>query len=488
MGVEKLHSLGREQDIRALFESAFGTFRRPAPSGSQVNGNARAIQSNNANLQKDAQAITRKFTNPLSRDHSSRIKHKIKCDGNIETDIVPSGTLGVAPDIYPLLFMGIGGMVYTMQLEITAYASMAGDTFSITLYDNLGNAQVESFAEPGDFTAATSNAATATSLAAEINTRDNMSATVVSSTKVRITFADNIVNVVCASNLGSTWSGIKVEFLTNNRQRDLGSLTVIQKMSTLMRAMVGSWVEETTIKTNSSSQPTITFKLGGKNLITTGSSGIASVTDSDTLVLDAETALEVNSMVAFEDSNGVLDTNTDAGYLVSANTAGTVDFSTAHNASDTDTIYPHLPTPVYVGEAISDVSGSFEFDGAPLDIVNFELTIKNNIKPHEDNAFQETVSDYTTSWREIEGKFSIRCNSDEVENLTAYYSNRLLDHDIVAVFGETAAYKMTVELPRINITKMPVTTPNDGDVMMDIEFIALASDYDQSDAITITFD
>lgn len=485
MGVNKLHSLGREQDVRALFEDSFGTFRRPTTS-STLGGNT-GIQVNSCNLQKEKQAITRKFTNPLSRDHSSRIKHKTKCEGNIELDIVPSGTVGTRPDVYPLLFMGVGGMRFTATLEITAYASMSGDAFTLTMEDNENNSITETFTEGSDFTAATSNTVTATNLATEIDSRANLSASSVGAT-ITITTSDRITKLSCASNLGSTFTLTKIEFVCNSRQTTLGSLTIHQKMSTLMRAMVGSWVEEVTVKTNSSAQPTISFKLGGKNIITTGVTGIASITDSDTLVVDKSTALEVNSLVQFEDSEGELDTNSGAGYLVSSESTTTKNFSTNHNAADTDTIFPFLPTPVYLGEAISDVSGSFQIDGDDFDITNFEVTVKNNIKPHEDNAFQETVSDYTQSWREVEGKFSIRCNEDEVEELTKYYSSALLEFEVIAEFGDTAGSRMRIEMPRCQKVKTSVQTPGDGDVMIDVEFLALATDYQSSDAIVIIFD
>lgn len=487
MGVNSLHSLGQEQDVRVLFEDSFGTFKRPTNTSTQYLN--RGVQANNCNMQKEAQAITRKFTNPLSRDFSDRIKHKTKVEGNIEVDIIPSGTLGIPPTYHPLLFCGIGGMRYTYTIQITNFAAMNDDAFSLPMFTNENVNVSLSVTEGVDYTAETSDEVSATNLAAFLDTSNYLTASSGGTDTITVTTSDVIHLIDTATSLaGATMTLTKIEFICNARQSTLGSLTVVQKMSTLMRAMVGSWVEEVTIKTNSSSQPTISFKLGGKDIIITGVTGIASITDTDTIVVDEATALEANSMVAFEDSNGALDTNSGAGYLVSSVSGTTANFSTVHNASDTDTVFPYLPDPTYTGDAISDVSGSFTIDAVSYNITNYEVTIKNNIKPHEDNAFQETVSDYTQSWREITGKFTIRCNESEVAQLTKFYSNQLTEHALIATFGDTAGARMKVSTPRIQKDKVSVTTPADGDVMIDVEFIALASDYTASDAITITLD
>ena len=487
MGVNQLHSLGREQDVRFLFEDSFGTWKRPALTA--VAGVNRGVQVNNAAIQKEPQVIVRKFTNPLSRDHSSTIKHKTKCEASVESDLVPSDTVGGTPDIHPLMYLGIGGCRHYFTITIDNYATMNNDTFTIPMYTNQNVSATQTFIEGTDWNDGGSNTAAAIALAAEIDSRPYLHASVTTPGQIDC-YTDDVITWMsnATSLVGATFTFTKIEYICNTRQRKLGSLTMHQKMSTLSRSLTGCWVEETNLKVDSSSQPKLMFKLGGKDVIVTGVTGIASITDSDTLVVDKESTLEANSLVCFEDVDGEIDDNSGAGYLVSSVSGTTVNFSTAHNAADTDTIFPFLPTATFYGEALGNLDGSVTIDGDEFDIINLDLTIKQNIKPHDDNVFQETVSDYTQSFREVEGKFSIRCNEDEVEHLTKFYADQLTDYELVLQVGSTAGSRMTITMPRINKTKMPVTTPGDGEVMMDIEFVALASDYTASDSITITLD
>ncbi len=260
---------------------------------------------------------------------------------------------------------------------------------------------------------------------------------------------------------------------TLSNSQTLTTLTQTRHMSDVfMESLWGSWVNTMTITAPGGDQPKIKFDGGAMGYAFTGTSAVASeaagVVTYD--VADAG-AFSVNSVVA-------IDTDTDL--EVTAAVPATPTFTvTSGTYAGADAIIPSTPAETTAGVPISGLAGSLTVDPAApfsgtqvLPITAFEMTLNNNVKPFDDEAFEEYASDVVSGYRELTGSVSFRTREDLLHMLGS--RERLIQTDFEVVLGSGDA-KLTISMNQVEFDWAGVDIPEAEEGIITIPYIALAS-------------
>jgi hypothetical protein len=241
-----------------------------------------------------------------------------------------------------------------------------------------------------------------------------------------------------------------------------------------MEQLAGCWVNEGTLTVNAGEAPTWSFSGGAKTHIHTGYSTLganASASATVTVQSDDWTRFETGSIVQMTSDSAVMNQN---GYKVSSSVeTGAIltlvnvsdDAAASITNSSGNAIYPWVPTDSTLGTPISGNLGSLSLaiegiTAITVPITAAELTINNNVKPIDDQAFEAEVSDYVLGWREITGSFSMRMRRDLLSILGERKQFSVCTATLT--IGDTVGYKMTLVI-RCEMDFSDVETPDVAD-------------------------
>jgi hypothetical protein len=270
-------------------------------------------------------------------------------------------------------------------------------------------------------------------------------------------------------------------------QTAMGSVTLLRHLNDVVQeSIIGATVESATIKLSGGSEPRVTFEGFGADHVHTGAStlGAQASSGASSITLTAATIgnIGVGSIIQVGS-----DTNSSAGYEVTTVNTSTyvcgispVMGSTVSNGS---TVLPFAPSETTAGSPISGTLGSLTVDATALLITEAEITIKNNHKPVNDEAFTALVTDYIPGFREVTGKVTVRGRRDFFIHL----GNRKLftTKDLQLICGTTAGSKLKIDLDFAEFEFSPVDIPESEEAMFEIPFKALGSSGE--DEITVTW-
>lgn len=292
---------------------------------------------------------------------------------------------------------------------------------------------------------------------------------------------------------GSTW----VYSLSSSQT--VPTLSLAREASgSILEALFGAWVDNMTISVPGGEEAKISFDGGAFDGYQTGFADLA------TALVGAETSFEVsedqgeNFVVGSEVMVG-----TSGPHTVTAVTPGTPKYTisispdTITGAQGTDAdVVPYVPTETTAGNPIAGISGSLDLtptgsDGTALTaisgmaITSFEVTVANQIKPIDDEAFQDAVTDMIPGFRMVTGTIGLRAARDKIIHLARRKNFQVHDLD-VRIGPDTAGSRCKISLPTIELDSTTLDIPEAEEATFNLPFTALGSSGE--DEMTVTFD
>lgn len=289
--------------------------------------------------------------------------------------------------------------------------------------------------------------------------------------------------------------GTSVVYSLAAAQAALGSLTLVRELNgVLMEAIVGAWVEAMTISISGGEEPKISFEGGAADHIGTGATGIvngaqAALDTAIELNPGKAAAYDVGSVVAFVDAAGaVVDDNAGAGFEVTnVDDAGdilTISPGLVNPLAGGERTIPFVPTEVTAGSAIAGIVGDLQLDSVSLPVTAAEVSVTNNNKALNDEAFQDKVTDYFPQNRDVVGSLTVRARRDEIAELGERKKFTVRDLDIV--FGSGAGTTWSLDLPTIEMDFSAVEVPESEEASFSLPFRSLGASGEDEFTLTQT--
>ena len=298
-----------------------------------------------------------------------------------------------------------------------------------------------------------------------------------------------------AMGIETVTGGTKVDYTLNSVQA-IGSLLLQDFMhdsastpnGVLMQAVWGAVVEALTIKVSGKEEASISAEgiaaSGAHTVYGTSTATISAAATSFTYAAADAGASQVGSVIKIG-----TDDNTGAGYTVTAvDAAGTgITFTPGLGVQQTGAtpIRPFAPTETTAGSPLSATLGSVTAGGISLPIVEAELTMKNGMKPIDDEQGQDAPSDFIPGDREVTGSLKFRGRRDVLINWAN--RTRLGTRALVITCGNVAGNRLKINVPfaEIDVTQA-LDTPARDEVMVPLPFTALESA--GNDEFNLSFD
>jgi hypothetical protein len=201
------------------------------------------------------------------------------------------------------------------------------------------------------------------------------------------------------------------------------------------------------------------------------------------------------STVVVEDDNFDVDSvlkigtedNSGAGFKVTAKSGLTLTVNGTPAMGSGVAVIPFVPSETTTGSVLGGIAGSCTIDGNAVGVLTeFEVNVKNNIKPISDEALNEKVSDFIVGYREVTGSLTIRGRSDMIRYHTMRRTDITDTKPVVLAIGTTAGKILTISIPYAEFITDAVDTPEADEVTIKLPFVALASS-SGADEISLTF-
>ena len=274
-------------------------------------------------------------------------------------------------------------------------------------------------------------------------------------------------------------SSSQVFSLTSGQALD--SLSLVQQMNNVVsEAVAGAWVETMTISMSGGDDPRISFDGGGSSHIhtsTTTANGAGSSTTD--LVVDDADAIEVGSVIK-------IGTGSASNIKVTAKNGTAITLESASSWSDGDAVVPDTPSETTAGSPSPGITGSITLAGnTGIEIIGFDVSLKNNIKGIVDEAFASTATDFIPGFRDVSGNLQVRCAKDQAIEIGKRKGFSARDLQIVS--GSGTGKVVTIDMDQIEFGFAALNVPESEEVIIDLPFTALAQDASSNDELTITF-
>lgn len=263
----------------------------------------------------------------------------------------------------------------------------------------------------------------------------------------------------------------------------LNSLCLTQRVGdVMMEAITGAYVETMTISMSGGDDPKVSFDGGASDyIVTTTSTTNGTGSGSSTLVVDDADAFEIGSVIAI-----AADDSSTAGYKVTNKSSTTLTLDSTASWADAVAVTPFTAPETTAGSPSPGITGSVTLAGnSGIEIVSFDVTLKNNIKPIADEAFSAVTTDFVPGYREVTGSLTVRCAKDQALELG---KRRNFDtRDLQIVSGSGTGKVCTIDLDDVEFQFSALDIPESEEVVITLPFIALASSATANDELTITF-
>lgn len=264
----------------------------------------------------------------------------------------------------------------------------------------------------------------------------------------------------------------------------LNSLCLTQRVGdVMMEAITGAYVETMTISMSGGDDPKVSFDGGASDyIVTTTSTTNGTGSTSSTLVVDDADAFEIGSVIAI-----AADNSSNTGYKVTNKSSTTLTLDDTASWADGVAVTPFTAPETTAGSPSPGITGSVTLAGnSGIEIVSFDVTLKNNIKPIADEAFSAVTTDFVPGYREVTGSLTVRCAKDQALEL-GKRRNFATTRDLQIVSGSGTGKVCTIDLDDVEFQFSALDIPESEEVVITLPFIALASSATANDELTITF-
>lgn len=266
---------------------------------------------------------------------------------------------------------------------------------------------------------------------------------------------------------------------------DLPTLRLMREGNGVLSEVIyGAWVEEMKISGSGGDIPKVTFSGGGTHYALTGTSSVASAS-SNTCNVTAGTGhnFMVGSLVTVTNQT---DTTV---------TAISTDSLTIQGSGFSGTVVPKVPTPAGITQTVTNgIAGSVSIDGTDYPVTSYEITLKNNCKAFEDEAFSEGVTDFVAGIRDVDGSVTVRARKDHLLALSrrlTYSSGTTRAYDdvpiIITLGPDGTETDVVITCATAELLFGAIDIPESDEAMLNIPFKALASSSTASDELTLKF-
>jgi hypothetical protein len=261
-------------------------------------------------------------------------------------------------------------------------------------------------------------------------------------------------------------------YAPSNTDSDFGGISMCRHMNNIyMETIFGAWVEQMTLTASGSEEAKLSFEGGAKGFRPTGysttdgsySTGTATVQTADAQSFGQYSVIAIGS-----------NDNTSTGYEVASRSSAVLTLASGTPSGLTaEAVYPFTPTETTAGSPLWGVNGSFTVSGVTVPITAFEFTIKNGIKPINDEHGTSSTSDFILGYREVTGSFGIRLRRDLLIQIT----NRgdFTTRDLAFVIGSTAGSICTVNVDYAELEFAGVEVPEADEAIITIPWRAKGS-------------
>ena len=276
------------------------------------------------------------------------------------------------------------------------------------------------------------------------------------------------------------------------------SLTSTQSLPTLslfreasgvgMEMILGAYTNEFTLSASGGDEPKMSFSGSASKYAFTGTTTAESGTSGPNATF---TAALNNGHDNFEAGSLVQGAGGALGRVTSVDRSTGVVTTDSGSAFAAELITPYVPTPTPNSTAVplNGISGSLALTGptaTALPITAFEVTIANNIKAINDEAFTDSITDFVTGYREITGSLSVRARADQMKEiiLRKIFEPRALT---VTLGSGSAGNKVIVTMPKVEFDFSALEIPEAEETTFTLPFVALQNST-SDDEMTIQFD
>lgn len=260
------------------------------------------------------------------------------------------------------------------------------------------------------------------------------------------------------------------------------SMTLLRESSeVLSQRMNGCYTEEMTISGSGGEEPRISFSGTGINVVNTGTSaatnGGSSTTGPCNVTANEGENFAANSLVKF--SGGTI-------AEVDSVSGDVLTFKDSESWASSETIIPFIPSsPTTDGNPINGITGSITVAGnSDMPITAFEITLTNNIKFINDEAFTDKGTDFVPGFRNVTGSLTVRARKDQIIELNKRKS--FSTRDIAIVLGSTAGSILTIDMNQVEFGFSAVEIPEAEEATFTLPFTALGTTAG-ADELTLTF-
>ncbi len=469
------HALKQEMVVHVRKESSFGAMLKPRSQD--------AIKVLNFDIKAQKPPTTRDDNDSSSGTTKEMIESRIDVSLSLESYVLPSGSVGVAPDLDPVLenIFGSGGIKFSKQtMVITDYLQLVAETVTVTVGKN-----ATVLTDGVDFDAATSDEATAASLQAAIDAISGVTATVLSDT-VTVTvdtdypFVDIVTTgTVYGTITGDTATQRYVYVLTSGCSHSDSLCAVKNESEILQKTLDGIYIDNMTLNMSGTDQPKITCDgkgaqpgLAGRTTVNGNQSTVS------TIVVTSVEPFTVGCVLSIDDEDDLLVTAIDS-------TAKTLTIDSTISVSDGDVVKPFVQEETTIGSPIAGIAGTIRIGETAYCALSATLTVANGVLAINDCIGTDTMSGYAmASKRQVTGSIVMRSDADNT-GFDALHMKEI--HKIVKLqCGSVSGKIMALYLEKCRFTDVSNDDQDGGPTQKTMAYQALGENADSE--VFLTFE
>ena len=252
----------------------------------------------------------------------------------------------------------------------------------------------------------------------------------------------------------------------------------------VQQRMRGCYGGEFTITGSGADEPKITFSGTGIDMWNVGRAVTTNSGSSATQYVEVgsgSAAVNMSKMFSTASSSYPVQVklgSTDNVEIVDvSSTNGDITLGSAQSWSIGDVIQPYSPALSDSGVPINGVSGSVTVADtvSAMPITAFDITVSNNTKAINDEAFTNLMTDFIPGFRSVTGNITVRANQDQIAEL-----NRRRDlgtRNVEMILGDTSSpgNYVVVSMPKCEFGFGALEIPEAEEATFTLPFTALAS-------------
>lgn len=198
---------------------------------------------------------------------------------------------------------------------------------------------------------------------------------------------------------------------------------------------------------------------------------------------------DANILIQFLLADGTYDNNTGAGYRVTSVVAATgrLNLDAVPDAHTTLPVLTYVPAETVVENAAVGIIGSVKIDTVSVPVTAWSVTVRNNIKVHNDEFGETGPTAQITGLRDVEGSLTVRLWRDQAIQYAR--ARTFTSRDLEIIFGSDTAggYRGTLAMGNIEFNIPDIDPPEDEEVEMEFAFVAM-KDAANEDEMTLVID